>query len=105
MNVLGDPSQVLATLCRYTLKWGVYISFYPENLSDEIISKVAPYLNDKKFLDIRLIGHGYILLDTRKEMLSLYDRTIGDDGTKDEESFRVYALTCDPNGTLLTENT
>ena len=113
--------EAFALLCKSTNKWGLYISFnWPldeEGKSDFDlfeISKAAPYIDltiENKTPDMQMVfdEQGFILCDSEEEMQSLYDQTVGDDGPTKLNSYdgpaRVFALTCDPNGNLLGENT
>lgn len=96
-------------LCKSMKKWGMYIS---SSCSEEFIEempKAAPYLSWEEHPQIIMDGNGILLFDTEKEMWHHYDMTVGDDGptklNKYKGHTRVYALTCDPDGQLLTENT
>ena len=116
--------HVFEELCRTSGKWGLYISFSDLDTNDELISweyglfKAAPYLKTNEDMDYEHIcvceqicsdGWGILLFDTEEEMEKYYNLTVGDDGPTDTNpyngDYRVYALTCDPIGQLLTENT
>lgn len=123
MQVL-DQIATFCLLCKTTKKWGLYFSF-PSRANigfDEELS-AAPYLepdwgltdlsrqkveNNNK-IQCLLEGGGIILCDSEKEMERLYYLTVGDDGPTKYNSYsgpvRAYALTCDPNGQTLNENT
>jgi len=96
-------------LCKATKKWGVAISFGDvEDYAD--VEKAAPYLTlEDDFQIIISDGRGIILCDTEEEMNSIFHQTVGDDGPTELNSYngpvRVYALTCSPDGKMLTENT
>jgi len=86
-------------------KWCMYLSNSCDNYNE--LHKAAPYLKD---LDYSLINDNIILtFDTEEEMDKYYNQTVGDDGpTKSNPyngSCRIYALTCSPDGEMLTENT
>lgn len=101
-------SGVFARLCGATKKWGLYISEQMGYPLEEFI-KAAPYLNEEQFNQIIIERYGMILFDSQEEMNKYYDMTVGDDGPMPLNNYsgpaRVYALTCDPNGQLLNENT
>ena len=107
-----------------------------EMSADEFISKIDNF-HDKnrqlgeamqdisasytKYLDERNIGnkndignilsdqYGFLLFDTKEEMVLHYNLTVGDDGptklNKYNGKLGVYALTCNNDGELQTENT
>ena len=101
-------TDIFTELCRLNGKWGLYISFLDDDDLDEVI-KAAPYLDYFEHGQILLEGSAIILCDTEEEMMNLYHQTVGDDGPTElnpyEGPVTVYALTCNPEGTLLTENT
>ena len=51
----------------------------------------------------------FVFFETEDEMVQKFNMTIGDDGPNDVNPYKgpvkVYALTCSPEGNLLTENT
>jgi hypothetical protein len=104
-----NTHDVFALLCKSAKKWGVMISFSPTYSTIQDIAKAAPYL--KYTEDSQIIGDGWgvILCETEAEMENIFWSTVGDDGPTKLNSydgnFRVYALTCDPEGQLLNENT
>ncbi len=98
-------------LCKSTGKWGMFLSFSaPEDELMEL-SKAAPYLNEnlENYYQIMVEDSCILLFDTEEEMEGHYNQTVGDDGPTKLNSYnghtRVYALTCNPEGQLLTENT
>lgn len=91
-------------------------NFHYSNIDE--VCKAAPYLNPKtkfKFEGKNTIGqvmgdgYGFFLFDTEAELNRYYESTVGDDGPMKYNKYkgpaRVYALTCDPDGYLLNENT
>jgi len=120
-----DIHNALKWLCKGHKKWGMYISIYsPEDLPLNVgyaeIIKAAPYLEkaikclkseNKNINGVQILfdEQGYILFDTEKEMHHYYNLTVGDDGPTKLNNYKgrvkIYALTCDPNGKFLTENT
>lgn len=103
------PHAAFQLLCQATKKWGVFISFDWEDLPDYQSLEAAPYLNSDDDLQLLMDGCGIILCDTKKEMEGIYCQTVGDDGPTKTNPYngpvRVYALTCNPAGALLSENT
>ena len=93
-------------LCRASGKWGILLAWHDDPLSELLLA--APYLKD--FDQMNVQGHNSvtILCDTEQEIDDLFDQTHGDEpGTNNpyRGECRIYALTCDPTGQLLTENT
>jgi len=100
-------SDVLALLCKAKGKWGMMTSF--EEYPMEELFQAAPYLAREEFRIMAVSGHGFIFLDSQTELYELYNQTVGDDGPTFKNPYngpaRVYAVTCSPEGELLTENT
>lgn len=112
-----DNFEVLQTLCKLKKKWGMFISFSDWDTQEspiidifEII-KAAPYLKCDEAGQIIVDKHGILLFDTQKEMDEYYYNTIGDDGPRKgyknryNGPARIYAITCNPKGVLMNENT
>lgn len=109
-----DDIQVLQLACEATNRWGLYVNiFIPddlplENRIDEVL-KAASFLNLEEHSQLIFDEHGWVLFDTQEEMEDAYWRCIGDDGPNDINPYdgpvSVYALTCDPTGQTLNENT
>jgi hypothetical protein len=108
MKIINDSETILSSLCKVSEKWGMYFSFSCE-ASPEEFRKAAPYLATQEFQRSFVSDFGYVLFDTEEEMWNLYNQTVGDDGPTKLNSYNgpacVYALTCDPQGNPLTENT
>lgn len=110
MELLRQNS-VLSELCILKKKWGIYLSFsFSQAEPYEELLKAAPYLEkfpegDQLFMDDFL----FIFFYDEQSMRNIYLQTVGDDGPTKLNSYdgpaRVYALTCNPQGVLLTENT
>jgi len=102
---LLDFHSVLIRLCKASGKWGMYIGISNGDFINEYLA--APYL--KKNHQVVTDGSGIALFNTEREMKKYYNMTVGDDGPTNANPYsgkvRVYALTCDPNGQLLNENT
>lgn len=75
----------------------------------EEYGKAAPYLAGTQGIQVLANGRAYILCESGAELDTLYGQTVGDDGPTDNNPYsgpaRVYALTCDPDGLIRTENT
>ena len=95
-------------LCKLQDKWGLYISGLDFGSLEEVV-KAAPYLKWPQDAQVLMDGVAFIFCDTEEEMNHLYDQTVGDDGPTKFNSYngsaRVYALTCDPRGNTMNENT
>ncbi len=110
-----NNNDILSHICKATNKWGMLISFStPEwNADDENwhpfdeVLKAAPYLNVETHMQILADGTAYILADSIEEIYNLYDQTVGDSGSRGNAyngPAKVYALTCDPSGDFISEN-
>lgn len=119
---LYSSSDILGELCMYRKQWGIYLSINtpydekdlqdpPTNYSwmDETI-KAAPYMSlTNSYYEILINNGGYVFFNTKKEMEEIFWLTVGDDGPTKTNPYNgpgnVFALTCDPNGQTLNENT
>jgi len=103
-------TEILSALCKATGRCGMLLEPFIPNMKNplEEIIKAAPYLSMD---DMQIIfdEHGIILFDNRAEMDATFELTVGDDGPTDTNPYdgpaRVWALTCDESGQLLSENT
>lgn len=116
-----NKSDVLKLMCKTTGKWGMMVSF--DDWADigfeyyQELVKAAPWLDYRNDAQILVDGVGFVLADTEKELYDLFYQTVGDDGpyTQDQNPNgpannydgpqKIYALTCNPQGQLETENT
>jgi hypothetical protein len=104
-----DATELFQHTCYVKHKWGLWISYYIGDIENGELFKACPFLN------MELVSKGSpedlltFFFDTEEEMLSYYYQVVGDDGPTEFNTYngtaRVYALTCDNNGTLLNENT
>ena len=115
-----DSIGIFKEACKGAAKWGVYISIFVGDVSiskddgelndeiDEVLTAL-PFLNLRDHIQIILDNQGWFLFDTREEMETVYWQCIGDDGPNENNPYtgpvNVYALTCDPTGQSLNENT
>lgn len=109
MEIYVYDAETLRVLCQSRGKWGLLISFTPteKDIENGQIAD-APYLDIRKPLmdsidatsTIMCCGGGILLFDTEDEMRKYYGMTYGDD-----DGGSAYALTCNPEGVLLSENT
>lgn len=114
--------KTLSVLCEATKKWGMYIAFTSSGKDEEYYDEflqAAPYLNFENHIQFLVEGGGYILFDSEKEMEECYWNMVGDDGPTPnfikerfgikgndyDGSGRIYAITCDPTGRTMNENT
>ena len=109
MQALGII-EIFQQLCEIRQRWGLYISFDLESVDEpNDIFKAAPYLEYDKHAEILDGNRGIFLFDAEEEMEKYYNQTVGPDGPTEVNSYNgdciVYALTCDPNGNMLSENT
>lgn len=99
---------VLQNLCKATGRFGMYISWANDLPYDEVM-KAAPYLNYEDHGQILTEMGGVLLFDDADEMERYFNMTVGDDGPTASNSYngecKIYAITCNSCGDLLTENT
>lgn len=92
---------------RATNKFCMYISWVGQNDPTELV-KAAPYMKDEEDM-LYALSKAVLIFDTEEEMYRYYDMTVGDDGPTEYNDYsgpaRVYAITCNNNGELETENT
>lgn len=117
MIAIVYKETILSILCRARKKWGMLADglltkHYQEEADLIEIRKAAPWISELPEYEIMLAiceGYVYLFFDTEEEMKNVYNRTVGDDGSTDLNHYngpwRVYAITCDPDGNLLNENT
>lgn len=96
--------------CGATKRWGMMISFIPPQEDEEWdgFRLACPYhgeLSVQHMCD----GEAFLFFDTEVEMRSYYERTVGEDGPTATNPykgpFRVWAMTCGPDGRARSENT
>lgn len=113
MQIMSDI-EMFQELCKVKNKWGLLFSVsYDANLMDVIAEakKAAPWLDKLEFGQMfsAVFNGGYLFFDAEKEMRDVFDMTVGGDGPTTLNSYegptRVYALTCGPDGKLITGNT
>ena len=119
-------NTLISMLCAITGKWGLYISF-DRNYEFELNNDKNAYRNklrteidlatnglitgdyrNKINYDVYYESRGFVLFDTKEEMMQAYGNVVGDDGSETNDydgPLRVYAMTVSPAGTILTENT
>ena len=107
MKILNH-TQTLQQLCMSSSKWGMYFNICPSHpLTD--VPRAAPWLSLQDHSQTICDENSYVLFDSEEEMLSVYEQTVGDDGPTESNAYngpvRVYALTCDPTGQMMNENT
>ena len=105
-----DEMGLFALACKAQTMWGLYLSF-PEVWEDPKITeefKKACLFYDK-LGTVSMDGKAYLFFESETEMWDHYYSVVGEDGpTKMNPyngDFKIFALTCDPQGNMLTENT
>jgi len=94
-----SKDEVLQFACKSSKKFGMFISF-DRDASFEDIEKCVPYIDTFYHTQILLDGEGFLFFDTKDQMYKRFKETIGQD-----KDGIVYALTCDDQGILMSENT
>jgi hypothetical protein len=124
-NIVSDPVDILSMLCKHKKKWGLYLclpdicdeKYYPIFFGPNAtfkthypkfrqeLKQAVPYLSDSYLFEQNI----YLFFKSERAMLWHYNRTVGDVGptrsNRYNGSIRVYALTCNPRGQTLNENT
>ena len=107
-------SECMRKLCKATNQWGLYLStFEPDGMETDTFLKelplAAPGLLDENYHELFLEGRIVLMFANQEECNAVYGNVIGDDGPTDTNEYdgdvRVYALTCDNEGSLRNENT
>ena len=108
-------TDALQNMCKSNKQWGMFFSISNTDMDDyvtlyEEIYKAAPYLKEMEAMQNCMNGYGYILFESEEECRNIYLQTVGDDGPTKLNNYasdkvRVYALTCNPDGILMSENT
>ena len=110
-----DIHSAFTSLCRLSEQWGVMLVFDEDFMAtfdpETRTFPAAPWLDMdadhawQGVADNRL----FVLFDTEADMEHAYCLTVGDDGPTELNPYdgigRVYALTCDPTGQMMNENT
>ena len=95
--------EAFAALCKARGKWGVIVHV-DEYTADDVqvwaLKTAIPFLNPDQHKRILVDDVGIFLCDTEAEMDRIYAPM-----ERDGAECWMYALTCDPNGRFLTENT
>lgn len=106
-----DSHSLAQAFARKAHKPVLVLGFPSDILNFDEIKKAAPYLNqsDHNTMQGILDGQLFIVCNSYKEMETLYDLTVGDDGptavNKYNGKCRIYALTISSTGEFLNENT
>lgn len=99
-------STVLQELCRIRKQWGMLLGTTDQGFDE--LKKAAPYLSEDDVIALAF-GELYLFFESREACFDAYGRTVGDDGPTGLNPYiglaKVYALTCDPDGELRSENT
>jgi len=92
-------------LCKLSSQCGLYLNYDSNEYGYEDIKLAVPFLLWDDYIQDRNI----FLFDSEKECRDHFDMVVGDDGATKSNKYngevRVYALTCNNNGELITENT
>lgn len=103
-----NTTQIAQELAKALKKPIMLVSFQNGDPIQDVL-KAAPYLDFDRDLQMIFDGGGLIVCDSVEEMEDLFNQTVGDDGPTKSNPYdgpcRVYALTINADGQLLTENT
>jgi hypothetical protein len=89
-NSVEMLQQLAMSHYKYTMFLADWGDYHPEAL------RIAPYLTAQQLMD----GMAWVTFDNIQELETNY-KTLNVDGS----NVYIYALTCDPSGQLLHENT
>lgn len=120
MQVL-DQRETFQRLCKETGKWGLWLSLpnwmvndpdYPNitwnNYFDELV-KAVPFLNLLDHAQSIVDEKVCILCEDEEECEDLFWQVVGEDGPTKSNPYngpiKVYALTYNPDGVIMNENT
>jgi len=106
-QLIMGHSGILSALCQNHKQWGMFVAIrgYDENARE---LKAAPWLTSQDLDNMAWItdGEAYVMFDSEMEMQEAYAKTIGEETSRKQDlSTWVYALTCDSEGHILSENT
>ncbi len=96
--------DLFATVCRAEQAWGLYVSStdWLEELVDGQVP-TYPHLRLREHPQAFVDGCAVFLYRTESAMLAAFRQVRGDEAV-DGDGPRTYALTCSPEGRLLSEN-
>lgn len=93
--------------CQLSGKWAVYLSM-PDYPCRQLI-KAANFLSLKDDYQAMHDGEMIVMCDSERECEEVFSRVVGRDGptvlNKYNGECRIYALTCNPDGQFMNENT
>jgi len=99
---------LMQEFCKRAKTFGMFVSIDEDQTFGEIV-KAAPCLNLDTALQALADGSAVLIFDTRKEMETAFELTVGDDGPTKRNPYsgpaKVYAATCNDLGEIETENT
>jgi len=100
-------TELFKAHCKSQSLWGLFVCPAGEDISEVLQS--CPLLEWPKDAQSLFDGQHFFFYDTERDMRDAYDFVVGDDGPTELNPYdgpaRTYAMTCDPDGQLLTENT
>ncbi len=116
MEILFGNKDILELLCKSKGKPALLLhngSSAAGEGEEEVgvaeLSKAVPFLDRNQVMTLLFEGPVYIFCDSLEEIRDLYNQVVGEDGPTKVNPYngpaRVYALTCDKDGLLGTENT
>ena len=115
---LLDVASMFQLVCKSNRKYGLMITpnFHYATLDD--VCKAAPMMDHKTIFKYKgkenqgqamADGYAFFLFDSYDKMMDYFESVVGDSGPTRRNKYKgpaaVYALTCDNEGQLLTENT
>lgn len=100
--------ELFQKYCEVSNQFGLLLSYSGDHWFRELYL-AAPFLNEDQAIALSMGETLYLFFKDNDTMMYHYHQMVGDDGPTKLNSYhgpvRVYALTCDNKGNLLTENT
>ena len=107
---LTDSSEVLSALCIAKNAWGIYVSHCAFEIAPHNeLNRAIPFLSEEDVIQLWHKGYMYLFFSSKEELDNHYNQIVGDEGPTELNDYdgeaRVYALTCNPDGNSMNENT
>lgn len=106
---MHELSELFRLATKGKSKWGLFLVVIAAGNSLKEMLKAVPFLDRESGMWLRLNGQMAVFFDTEADLQACYQTVVGDDGPTPTNPYngkaRIYALTCDPHGNLLCENT
>ncbi len=105
MKFISGYDSVLSALCIHYQKYGIFASYQATGCSLNELQEAVPFVKEQELMDFWHNGEAYFFFDSMKEMQDHFNQIIGEDSDREDIEAIVFAVSCDPFGNLLGENT